>query len=219
MGHSVGCAAPEVKARIGANRGDDMAACKPWTDAEERYLIEHHGKLSNPEIAQKLGRSVPAVESRTQVLRRLGAIPHAPREPDWTEAEDRRLVAGYAHLTTAMLADDLGRTKDAVDSRIRRLRRAGWDIRAMPRGRGRQRQAEAARAERQDPELSIDADRQVLRDEIAKYLAGEVNANRLDADQVRVLIGKLKSNVLAAPHHRLKRYLDMPVAKIVREAA
>lgn len=28
MGHSVGCAAPEVKARIGANRGDEMSSTK-----------------------------------------------------------------------------------------------------------------------------------------------------------------------------------------------
>lgn len=190
-----------------------------WSRADECFLIQHHGKLSNPEIAKKLGRSVPAVESRTQVLRRLGAIPDAPREPEWTEAEDRRLVAGYAHLTTAMLAEDLGRTKDAVDSRIRRLRRAGWDIRAMPRGRGRQRQAEAARAERQDPDLSIDADRQVLRDEIAKYLATEVNANRMKAMTAWNLIGKLKTEVLGAEPGKLARYLAMPVAQIVGEAA
>lgn len=190
-----------------------------WSRADECFLIQHHGKLSNPEIAQKLGRSVPAVESRTQVLRRLGAIPYTPREPEWTEAEDRRLVAGYSHLTIAMLAEDLGRTKGAVDTRIRKLRARGWNITAMPRGRGRQRQAEAARAERQDPDLSIEADRQVLRDEIAKYLAGEVNANRLAADQVRSLIGKLKTEVLGAEPGRLARYLAMPVAQIVREAA
>lgn len=190
-----------------------------WSRADECFLIQHHGKLSNPEIAQKLGRSIPAVESRTQVLRRAGIIPAAPREPEWTEAEDRRLVAGYAHLTTAMLAEYLGRTKDAVDSRIRRLRRAGWDIRAMPRGRGRQRQAEAARAERQDPELSIDADRQVLRDEIAKYLAAEVNANRMKAMTAWNLIGKLKTEVIGAEPGKLARYLAMPVAQIVKEAA
>ena len=197
-----------------------MATIKgPWSPAEEAFLIQHHGTLSNQVIAERLGRSIPAVESRTQVLRRSGAIPNAPREPDWTEAEDRKLIAGYAHYTTAMLAEDLGRTKGAIDTRIRKLRARGWNINAMPRGRGRQRQAEAARAEYQDPTLSVDADRQVLRDEIAKYLAGEVNANRLAAEQVRVLIGKLKQNVLAAEPGKLARYLAMPVEKIVREVA
>lgn len=190
-----------------------------WSRADECFLIQHHGKLSNPEIAQKLGRSVPAVESRTQVLRRLGAIPYTPREPEWTEAEDRRLVAGYAHLTTAMLAEDMGRTKGAVDTRIRKLRARGWDIRAMPRGRGRQRQVEAARAEQQEPNLSLDAERQVLRDEIAKYLATEVNANRMKAMTAWNLIGKLKTEVLGAEPGKLARYLAMPVAKIVKEAA
>lgn len=190
-----------------------------WSSAEDRFLIQNSGKLSNPEIAKKLGRSIPAVESRTQVLRRLGAIPQAPREPEWTEAEDRRLMAGYAHLTAAMLAEDMGRTKGAIDTRIRKLRARGWNITAMPRGRGRQRQAESARAEVKDPELSIDADRQVLRDEIAKYLKTEIEARRLDMDHAGQLVEKLKTSVLSAPANKLARYLAMPVAKIVREAA
>lgn len=190
-----------------------------WSRAEETFLIQNSGKLSNPEIAKKLGRSIPAVESRSQVLRRMGAIPKAPREPEWTEAEDRELVAKYAHFTVAMLAEDMGRTKGAIDTRIRKLRARGWDIRAMPRGRGRQRQAEAVRAEQKDPELSIDADRQVLRDEIAKYLKTEIEARRLDMDHAEQLVEKLRTSVISAPANKLARYLAMPVAQIIREAA
>lgn len=190
-----------------------------WSRADECFLIQHHGKLSNPEIAQKLGRSVPAVGSRTQVLRRLGAIPDAPREPEWTEAEDRKLIAGYAHFTVAMLAEDLGRTKDAVDSRIRRLRRAGRDIRAMPRGRGRQRQAEEARAERQDPELSTQAEREAMRDEVLAHIRFQVERQRLTAERATQMLERITQSVLQAPEHQFKRLCQKSVAQIVMEAA
>ena len=218
MGHSVGCAAPEVKARIGANRGDDMTACKPWTDAENRFLIEHHGTLSCRDIGLRLGRSRYSIENRVTKLRKEGALAWPSPEPKWTEADDRKLIAGYARFTISMLAEDFGRTPEAVRSRLRRLKNAGWKVDAMPRGHARSKQAEQARAKYKVPELSLDAEREALRDEIARYLAAEVNANRLDANQVFKLIDELK-NVLAAPDHQLKRYLAMPVAQIVREAA
>lgn len=191
---------------------------KAWTDAEEVFLIEHHGKLHNRELAKRLGREVYAIENRVARLRKAGLMKSAPKEPPWTEADDRELVVCYQSLTTDMLADRFGRTKRSIDTRIRRLRERGWNIDAMPRGRVRTKQAEKAKAEWQEPELSLDAEREALREEIARYLAVEVNANRLDANQFEHLIDELK-NVLAAPDHQLKRYLAMPVAQIVREAA
>lgn len=190
-----------------------------WSRAEECFLIQNSGKLSNPEIAKKLGRSIPAVESRTQVLRRMGAIPKAPREPEWTEDEDRRLIAGYAHYTVAMLAEDMGRTKQAIDSRIRRLRRAGWDIRAMPRGWGRSRQAEQARAEYQVPELSTQAEREAMRDEVLAHIRFQVERQRLTAERATQMLERITQSVLQAPEHQFKRFCQKSVAQIVMEAA
>lgn len=190
-----------------------------WSRAEERFLIQNSGKLSNPEIAQRLGRSVPAVESRTQVLRRMGAIPKAPREPEWTEAEDRQLVAKYAHFTAAMLAEDMGRTKGAIDTRIRKLRARGWNINAMPRGRGRQRQAEAVRAEQKDPELSAQAEREAMRDEVLTHIRFQVERQRLTAERATQMLERITQSVLQAPEHQFKRFCQKSVAQIVMEAA
>lgn len=190
-----------------------------WSRADECFLIQHHGKLSNPEIAQKLGRSIPAVESRTQVLRRSGAIPDAPREPDWTEAEDRKLIAGYAHFTTAMLAEDLGRTKDAVAARLKRLKKQGWQMEAMPRGRLRSKQAEKARAAHKPPELSVTAERIAMRDEVAAYLSAQIARNALAFEQAQVIAQTISKNVLQAPECQFKKLAKKSVVKIVQEAA
>lgn len=190
-----------------------------WSRADECFLIQHHGKLSNPEIAQRLGRSVPAVESRTQVLRRAGIISAAPREPEWTEAEDRELVAKYAHFTVAMLAEDMGRTKGAIDTRIRKLRARGWDIRAMPRGRGRSRQAEQTRAEYKVPELSTQAEREAMRDEVLNHIRFQVERQRLTAERATQMLERITQSVLQAPEHQFKRFCQKSVAQIVMEAA
>lgn len=192
---------------------------KAWTDAEEVFLIEHHGKLHNREIALRLGREVYAIEGRIARLRKAGLMKSAPKEPNWTEADDRRLVAGYAHLTTAMLAEDLGRTKQAIDSRIRRLRRAGWDIRAMPRGRGRSRQAEQARAEHKDPELPAHAEREAMRDEVLAHIRFQVERQKLTAERATQMLERITQSVLQAPEIEFKRFCQKSVAQIVMEAA
>lgn len=192
---------------------------KAWTDAEEVFLIEHHGTMHNRELAKRLGREVYAIENRVARLRKAGLMRSAPKEPKWTEADDRELMACYQSLTSAMLAERFGRSKGAIDTRIRRLRERGWKIDAVPSGRGRQRQAEQARAEYKVPDLSLETDRQVLRDEIAKYLKAEIEAKRMDMDRARKIVDKLKASVIAAPPNKLARYLAMPVARIVSEAA
>lgn len=192
---------------------------KAWTDAEEVFLIEHHGKLHNRELAKRLGREVYAIENRVARLRKAGLMKSAPKEPIWTEADDRELAACYQTLTADMLAERFGRTKGSIDTRIRRLRERGWKIDAMSRGRVRTQQATKTQAEWQEPEMSTEAEREALRDEIAKYLKTEIAAKRINDRQLPELIDRIKTKVLSAPHHRLKRYLAMPVAQIVREAS
>ncbi len=52
-------------------RSNDAAATnhgKPWTEEEDRLLIENKGKLTYRQIAQKLGRTVDAVAYRARKL-------------------------------------------------------------------------------------------------------------------------------------------------------
>lgn len=192
---------------------------KAWPDTEDAYLIQHQGQRTNRQMAQALGRTESAIENRLQVLRRAGIIPPAPREPDWCEADDRYLVAHHGRFTAAMLAEDLGRTPHAVNSRLRKLRRAGWDIRAMPRGRGRSRQAEQARAEYKVPELSTQAEREAMRDEVLAHIRFQVERQRLTAERATQMLERITQSVLQAPKHQFKRFCQKSVAQIVMEAA
>lgn len=192
---------------------------KLWPDDDVSFLIRHHGKRSNRQLAQDLGRTVRAIEVRVRVLREQGLMPKFESPPPWTEADDRYLLSKRKQFTAKMLAEDTGRTETAVSSRLKHLKKQGWQIEAMPRGVIRSKQAEKARADFKPPELSLEADREVLRDEIAAFLSAEIRAKRIDERKVTDLLKKIKATVLSAPKHRLMRYLNMSVAQIVREMA
>lgn len=190
-------------------------AAKPWTDAEDVFLIAYHGKLANHEIGRRLGRPVHVIENRVFKLRKVGVMPKPNPEPKWTEADDSRLVSGYQSLTAAMLANELGRTEETVRSRLRRLKRAGWKIDAMPRGPNRSKAAEQARAEQCNPELSAQAEREAMRDEVIAYLAYRVARRQMPVDRAKAVV----KAVSQAPEHQFKRLREMSVAEIVRAAA
>ena len=192
---------------------------KIWTDAEEVFLIEHHGKLGNRELAQRLGREVYSIEGRVARLRKAGLIPLAPLEPKWTEADDRELMACCQTLTSEMLAERFGRSKGSIDTRIRRLRERGWNIKAMPRGRVRTKQAEKAKAEFKEPDLSTTAEREAMRDEVMAYLKAQVAGKKIELDHAKAIAQTISQNVLQAPELRFKRYAQRPVAEIVQGAA
>lgn len=192
-----------------------MAAHKPWTDAEDQFLIEHHGQISNREIGKRLDRPVYVIENRVFKLRREGVLAMPSAEPKWTEADDRKLIAGYARFTITMLAEDFGRTPEAVRSRLRRLKQAGWQIEAMPRGPNRSKAAEQARAEQHNPELSAQAEREAIRDEVIAYLAYRVARRQMPVDRAKAVV----KAVSQAPEHQFKRLREMSVAEIVRAAA
>jgi len=192
---------------------------KAWTDAEEVFLIEHHGTMHNRELAKRLGREVYAIENRVARLRKAGLMRSAPKEPKWTEADDRELMACYQTLTSAMLAERFGRSKGAIDTRIRRLRERGWKIDAMPRGRGRSRSAEQARAEYKVPELSTQAEREAMLDEVLAHIRFQVERQRLSAERATQMLERITQSVLQAPEHQFKRFCQKSVAQIVMEAA
>lgn len=192
---------------------------KLWSDDDQNFLIRHHGKRSNRQLAQDLGRTVSAIEGRIRMLRTQGLIPPYEFLDAWTEAEDRQLLAGRREFTAKMLAEDLGRTETAVSARLKRLKDQGWQIEAMPRGRLRSKQAEKARAAHKPPELSVTAERIAMRDEVMAYLGAQVNRNTLALEQAKVIAQTISQTVLQAPEWRFKQYAQRPVAEIVQGAA
>ena len=125
MGHSVGCAAQEVKARIGANRGDDMAANhstpRVWSEAEDHYLLTNITRLSPRMIGEDLGRTECAVGSRIKKLRGRGkplpAIPAGRRPTKGIDFDANRVE------TEPALSDRAERKamRDEVQAHLRHL--------------------------------------------------------------------------------------------------
>lgn len=130
------------------------------------------------------------------------------------------MLANISRLSPGMIGEDLGRTKSSVESRVKTLRRRGVKIAYVPAGRRNTVGVDlSVNRLTTEPELSPSSDRQVLREELAAYLANEVNARRMLAKVAFSLVGKLKRRVLNAPDHELKRYLAMPVVAVVKEVA
>lgn len=57
---------------------------KKWTQADDKYLFERHKEKFVKDIAETLGFSVPAVESRLKQLNLTGLYD----EKQWTQKED-----------------------------------------------------------------------------------------------------------------------------------
>jgi hypothetical protein len=94
--------------------------CRPWTDAEDAALA---AEPSNIAAAEKLDRTVLACKRRRSELRKLGELgPVQDLPAPWTDAEDALLLSP---LTMAELRRLTGRTKNAIDSRRRVLRKRG----------------------------------------------------------------------------------------------
>jgi DNA-binding Lrp family transcriptional regulator len=192
---------------------------KVWSDDDDCRLMRLHGTMPNRQVAKAMGRTIHSIDCRIRILRNLGIMPQPEEKPLWSEADDRYLVENYIKFTAAMLAEDLGRSVEAVNSRLRRLKRSGMQIGAMPRGRGRSKLAEAARAEVKDMDVSLASEREAMRDEVMAYLSEQVKRKALDLDKAKAIAQSIRQNVLQAPEWRFKRYAQKPVAVIVQEAA
>lgn len=190
-----------------------------WSDDQDHYLIQSHGKIPNRQIAKELNRSIHSIDCRIKILRNLGLMPKSEAPQLWTEADDRYLIANYAKLTCVMLGEDLGRNPDAVRSRLRRLKNSGMQIGAVQRGRVRTKQAEKARAEMQGKDVSLAKEREAMRDEVMAYLSDQVKRKTLELDKAKAIAQTISQNVLQAPEWRFKRFAQKPVAVIVQEAA
>ena len=90
---------------------------RPWSAGDDEVLREGLAAGKRPsDLAERLGRTVRAVENRTTALR----LP--PRKPRWTPEDDKRLAELWDEpIDIGEVADMLGRTISAVVTRARRL--------------------------------------------------------------------------------------------------
>lgn len=61
---------------------------KKWTSDDEKYLIEHYGKVSNKELADHFGVSAKSVANKMSSLRKTGIV-----EPKKTKPAKKKIKA------------------------------------------------------------------------------------------------------------------------------
>lgn len=95
---------------------------KPWTTAELRELVRMAGSgISYREIGSALGRSYASI---TQRIYQYRAARGQRMAPQWTTGDERRLLRLVSNGATAKeAARSLGRTPQAVYSRLRNIRK------------------------------------------------------------------------------------------------
>ncbi len=95
-----------------------------WTEVQDRQLREIAARGSRQDAARELGRSVPAIKRRVKrlglrfAMRGLGGHMTGARTRNWTPLEQRHLEVLVGDKSIAQIAKELGRSKNAVASRI-----------------------------------------------------------------------------------------------------
>lgn len=101
---------PEAKEKV------EKIRRKPFGKLEIKFIKENTGKMTNEQIADKLGRSVDSI---THKLSRIGLS----RESFvWTKAMDKFLKDNCNQLSYQKLAETLGTTMPSVRARCKKLR-------------------------------------------------------------------------------------------------
>lgn len=112
---------------------------RPWTTEELQHLREMYTEGADPaDIAAAIGRTKGAV---VQCAALNGWTSGASKQKAWTYNEEYRLVQRWRQgATLGELAEELGRSADAIKQRLIRLRRErGAEVvpyRQDPGGRG-----------------------------------------------------------------------------------
>jgi hypothetical protein len=99
-------------------------AKRRWTDEEVAFLRAESRRLPSSDIAQQLGRSWRSVSCKAQ---ELGVVFQAKRMTDgslstrWTKADEFLLEGCTEHMSLEQAARKLGRTRDAVSNKARKM--------------------------------------------------------------------------------------------------
>ena len=95
----------------------EVSGRQTWTASEEGFLQENYFFMSAPDIAAKLGKSVPAVKGKISRFRLWGC----KRAPGWTPELDAVVRSRYPEEGPTAIASKIGRTEAAVRARARVL--------------------------------------------------------------------------------------------------
>lgn len=129
----------------------------------------------------------------------------------WTEADERYILQNRGKLTNGMMAEDLGRTKDAVETRLRRLKAMGYSLQNLPSGP----RTNQPKPKPKTPDVFTHAEREAMRDEVQTYLTHQVVTSKLSIERATEISKAIKENVLQAPEWRFKRYAQKSVQTVV----
>lgn len=97
-----------------------------WTVSQVKFLKENMGKMSDQELSQKLGKTVPAVYCKRRSLKIVKNLRPAADTiktslnnhfKSWTKAEEQMLKKEFNSTSLEELAAKLGRTEDAIKTR------------------------------------------------------------------------------------------------------
>lgn len=91
----------------------DRPTSRPWTDEDDRRLREIYGTMSRTQVAETLGRTMPAVAVRASALGLTRTIERTESRP-WTPREETLLKRRYGIDTVTAIAERLGRTPASV---------------------------------------------------------------------------------------------------------
>lgn len=108
--------------RLKGKKPERKPARAAWTPAEAAYLRAHI-TAPNPELAERLGRSEYSVASKKERIRVQEGI-EAREARIWTQDDLDFLTENFS-LSSAELAERLGRTKEAVAQRKSIMRKSG----------------------------------------------------------------------------------------------
>ena len=85
-----------------------------WTEADDNYLRENHGVLSNAEIAQHLGRTEEALHLRINKMNL--------NKRNWSEEEIEYLKEFWGNKSIPMIASYLKRSEEAIRQKASKLK-------------------------------------------------------------------------------------------------
>lgn len=110
-----------IRLGLAEKKGSPATPSRAWTPEEDEVLRKGYRRLFARDLAGQLGRSAGSVIGRARFLgitrERRRDLPNRP----WTEKEDRAMRKGYGKRPVEELAESLGRTPGAVQSRARTL--------------------------------------------------------------------------------------------------
>ena len=138
-----------------------------------------------------------------------------PSDRPWTVADDRYLFQNRAKLSNRMMAEYLGRTRNSVETRIRRLKAKGYSLINLPTGDINQ--ANPISEPKKISDVSIAAERDAMRDEVVAYLKAQVEKKYITMMQANQLAQAISRNVLKLPDMRFKRFCRKSIQAIVAD--